>query len=347
VVEGKGSHHRVVPVANRFFDTLGGYLHDEGPLAACTDRVFVVLKGPRRGLPLSAERFWTAPAAGLAWSTRPAMSLRHTLPDPAAGGALEAVQAQAWHRSIESTRVYLHLTNDWLVEQYRRAPALIDENGAAVAELLVAQRWPPGERRSHLGDDEHHFFAACERLSHRAEILRPDGAAPLYNPVIWIVSHERDLPTWMTAGNEAIRKIAVPLPDFGDRQVSAGELPEILPGYADAPEQARLGLQKRFAQQTQRLTVRAMVEITRLAVRQPTPLDEIDEAVRCYRVGVYDNPWRRPHLRDRLAEATSTIAAQVHGQPEAIQHSVDILVRSVLNLSGAHNSVHSRVGLGG
>jgi site-specific recombinase XerD len=28
--------------------------------------------------------------------------------------ALEAVQAQAGHRSIESTRLYLHLANDWL-----------------------------------------------------------------------------------------------------------------------------------------------------------------------------------------------------------------------------------------
>jgi integrase/recombinase XerD len=54
VVEGKGGHHRIVPVANRFFDALGAYLHDERP-AASTDRVFVVLKGPRRGLPLSAE----------------------------------------------------------------------------------------------------------------------------------------------------------------------------------------------------------------------------------------------------------------------------------------------------
>ena len=31
VVEGKGGHHRVVPAANRFFDALGDYLHDERP----------------------------------------------------------------------------------------------------------------------------------------------------------------------------------------------------------------------------------------------------------------------------------------------------------------------------
>lgn len=53
--------------------------------------------------------------------------------------ALEAIQAQAGHRSIESTRVYLHLTNDWLAEQYQRAASLIDANQAAVAEMLAAQ----------------------------------------------------------------------------------------------------------------------------------------------------------------------------------------------------------------
>ena len=43
-----------------------------------------------------------------------------------AGMALEAVQAQAGHRSIESTRIYLHLTNDWLAAEYRRAVEKID-----------------------------------------------------------------------------------------------------------------------------------------------------------------------------------------------------------------------------
>jgi len=53
--------------------------------------------------------------------------------------ALEAVQAQAGHRSIESTRVYLHLTNDWLAGEYRRAAALIDADQAAVADLIAIQ----------------------------------------------------------------------------------------------------------------------------------------------------------------------------------------------------------------
>jgi integrase/recombinase XerD len=49
------------------------------------------------------------------------------------------VQAQAGHRSLESTRVYLHLTNDWLAGEYRRAAALIDADVAAVADMLAVQ----------------------------------------------------------------------------------------------------------------------------------------------------------------------------------------------------------------
>jgi integrase/recombinase XerD len=144
VVEGKGGHHRIVPVANRFFDVLGAYLRDERPAAARTDRVFVVLKGPRRGLPLSAEGLDEVLAgarrrAGLEHAT--CHELRHTCLTRLreAGMALEAVQARAGHLSIESARVYLHLTNDWLAGEYRRAAALIDADAAAVAEMLAVQ----------------------------------------------------------------------------------------------------------------------------------------------------------------------------------------------------------------
>jgi site-specific recombinase XerD len=143
VVEGKGGHHRVVPAANRFFGALGEYLHDERP-ATSTDRVFVVLKGPRRGLPLSAEGLdeilsGARRRAGLDHAT--CHELRHTCLTRLreAGMALEAVQAQAGHLSIESTRVYLHLANDWLAGEYRRAAELIDADEAAVAEMLAVQ----------------------------------------------------------------------------------------------------------------------------------------------------------------------------------------------------------------
>ena len=63
--------------------------------------------------------------AGLGHAT--CHELRHTcLTQLEAGMALEAVQAQAGHASIESTRIYLHLADDWLAAQYRKAAEVID-----------------------------------------------------------------------------------------------------------------------------------------------------------------------------------------------------------------------------
>lgn len=131
VVEGKGGHQRIVPISARFFDSVANYLAAERPKDATTDRVFVVLKGPNTGRPLSAKGLdqlivSARERAGLAHCT--CHELRHTCLTRLreAGMSLEAVQAQAGHRSIESTRIYLHLANDWLADEYLRASDAID-----------------------------------------------------------------------------------------------------------------------------------------------------------------------------------------------------------------------------
>jgi integrase len=131
IADGKGGHQRLVPISGRFFASVARYLDGERPPEATTDRVFVVLKGPRCGRPLSVdgldEIMRAARArAGLAHAT--CHELRHTCLTRLreAGMALEAVQAQAGHRSIESTRIYLHLANDWLAGEYLRAVEAID-----------------------------------------------------------------------------------------------------------------------------------------------------------------------------------------------------------------------------
>lgn len=131
VAEGKGGHQRLVPVADPFFTALATYLATERPAEAHSDRVFVVLKGPRRGQPLSAAGLdqildGARQRAGLAHAT--CHELRHTCFTRLreAGMALEAIQAQAGHASIETTRIYLHLSNDWLAGEYHKAMAILD-----------------------------------------------------------------------------------------------------------------------------------------------------------------------------------------------------------------------------
>jgi integrase/recombinase XerD len=155
VAEGKGGHQRYVPIAPKFFTQVAAYLDTERPAEAGTgkgeggtDRVFVVLKRPRRGHPLTADGLdeildGARDRAGLKHAT--CHQLRHTCLTQlrAAGMPLEAVQAQAGHASIESTRIYLHLGEDWLAAQYRKAAEVIDAQVFAVGPPLNRPSSPP------------------------------------------------------------------------------------------------------------------------------------------------------------------------------------------------------------
>jgi site-specific recombinase XerD len=132
---GKGGHQRLVPVSATFFASVADYLNDERPTDADTDRLFVSLKRPRRGKPLAADGLGEVLAsarrrAGLAHGT--CHELRHTCLTRLreAGMPIEAVQAQAGHRSIASTRIYLHLGADWLADEYRRACEAVEAQAA-------------------------------------------------------------------------------------------------------------------------------------------------------------------------------------------------------------------------
>ena len=131
VADGKGGHQRLVPVSQTFFATVARYLNSERPAESSSNRVFVALKGPTRGGALSADGLDemlsnARERAGLVHGT--CHELRHTCFTRLREGgmAIEAIQAQAGHRSIASTRIYLHLGADWLAGEYKRAAEAIE-----------------------------------------------------------------------------------------------------------------------------------------------------------------------------------------------------------------------------
>lgn len=138
--EGKGGHQRLIPVAKRFFDELARYLDEERPESE-SDHLFLVLKADRRGRPLSAaglDQIVEAARRRAGLRKLTCHQLRHTCLTRLreAGMPLEAVQAQAGHRSLDSTRIYLHLSKDWLAQEYLAATAAIEADSAA---LLASQ----------------------------------------------------------------------------------------------------------------------------------------------------------------------------------------------------------------
>jgi integrase len=142
ITAGKGGYQRIVPIAGRFFVTLASYLDAERAQMRCSDdRVFVVLKGPTTGRGLSAaglDQVLKGAKARAGLTALTCHMLRHTCLTRLreAGMALEAVQAQAGHRSIESTRIYLHLSRDWLAQEYQQAISVLEaETGTTAGRL--------------------------------------------------------------------------------------------------------------------------------------------------------------------------------------------------------------------
>jgi integrase/recombinase XerD len=140
ITEGKGGHERLVPLSPTFFATVARYMDHERPVETTSDSLFVALKGAHRGRPLSVpglDQIIRAARVRAGLSHGTCHELRHTCFTRLreAGMAIEAIQAQAGHRSITSTRVYLHLSVDWLADEYRRAVEAIE----AQALMGVAQ----------------------------------------------------------------------------------------------------------------------------------------------------------------------------------------------------------------
>ena len=282
-------------------------------------------------------------------------------------GALDTAAAESGQseRFDPARRVSLERLGDYLW------PIMKDQDRALALIIDYASRLATDP--DHLVPAEWEFFRRAEKLSHLALPYRRSGVrtSPLFNPVIWIANRDRDLPSWFAAGNDSVRTVAVPVPDLYERHRLAKILLPSFPGAEKKRESERFDRQAaRFAEQTEGMTLRGMVDVRHLAIDRGTSIDQVDDAVTCYRAGVLENPWKRPLLQQRIrleldeevnkrneakraaakAEGRDLapdelehkiLSERVLGQDRAIRRVLDILIRSTMGLTGAHASGHA------
>jgi ATP-dependent Clp protease ATP-binding subunit ClpB len=205
-------------------------------------------------------------------------------------------------------------------------------DGPAVGLVLAdAPRLSSGE----LGTPEERLLlGTADRLAYAA---LPVGTG--YHTLFWVLDRTHDLPSWFVTGNHTLRVTAVPEPDLEARLATAADLVPHLP-QAPAAQADREVISRRFAEASHGVRLRGMRDVVRISAAAGLPAARIEDAVRAYRVGVPDNPWRGAHLRRRLAAAEQTLGERVLGQPDAVRRVLDIIARSVTGLSGAHTGGH-------
>ncbi|MGO2747753.1 AAA family ATPase [Microbacterium sp.] len=187
------------------------------------------------------------------------------------------------------------------------------------------------------------LLLASRRLATR-EVTRVPGGSRTVSPgntIIWISESENDAPDWLRPADNA-RTLRVPLPSLSARRLAAGALLTELPGFDELGPEGRTEAIDLFADSTQGVTIRGMRSMTTLARDQELGPEHVDEAVRSYLAGIVDNPWQDPLLLARIRRAPETIEQRVLGQSRAVQRATDILLRSALGLTGAHQGRRGR-----
>lgn len=181
------------------------------------------------------------------------------------------------------------------------------------------------------------FYSALGQFASRAKTISniQGRKVPLYNPVIFALKGSNDLPAWFSVNNESLRRVAVPLPE---RAVRARAVDQIAPMFVEGRTERSKGA---LVDATEGLSLSALISAVRIAQLQGLAMADAPEAVRAYRLGVVDNPWKQPHLKSAIEDGEAQLTARVKGQPRAIKMALDILKRSVSGLSGAHTNAKS------
>lgn len=185
----------------------------------------------------------------------------------------------------------------------------------------------------------HHALSTAEKVMSTAVRHPVPGPhrAQLYNGVFWLLDREGDLPHWLSS-SQLTRVVSVPEPTLGQRREAAARVAPSLPGFADLDDVGRRDVLDSFASLSSGLTLRSIAEISRLAIDRGIHVADLDDAVRTFRVGVPDNPWRDNALRERIREGQGILSRRVKGQPAAVRKVLDILIRASLGLAGAQTA---------
>lgn len=187
-------------------------------------------------------------------------------------------------------------------------------------------------RNEALAPAEHQLFSRASILSHSAR-ARPAGdrRQPFYNTIVWIVDKEGDLPDWFLVGNPKVRHIPIGRPDHIARRAMIGSLVRGVPGAQDATQSELDRCIRGFVDETEGLLLLDVSAVAQLARSEAVTFDRISDAVRRFKVGVTEDPWRKIS-RDKVRTAEEFVGRRVKGQSHAVTHMLDIVKRAVTGI---------------
>lgn len=232
------------------------------------------------------------------------------------------------------------------------APAGIDVLAATLSRIVVSEGPATAlvidfasrlvGRSDALSPAEQQLFTRALVASQTA-LSRPEGInrAPLFNTVIWLVDKEGDLPDWLIIDNPRVRHIPVSRPDRNARRAVVPSLLRILSGGRDGDPEVLREAEDDLVDGTEGLLLLDLQAIAELGRVEGLRVEAVADAVRRYKVGVTDDPWRKIE-RGKISGGADFVRQRVLGQDHAVTHMLDIVKRAATGISGARRGGRPR-----
>lgn len=212
---------------------------------------------------------------------------------------------------------------------------LLQKDIPAAVLLSFGSRLPEAFGNQEINE----FFYRAWRLGIGARpfVDKAGGGLPRHNALVWLMNRENDLPAWYGVDNPRVHIMPISRPDHAIRKYVVDMCAKSMKGYNELDDSAREEKKAIFLDQTGGMFASEIIAISQIARREEIPFTQIADAIRRYKLGIIENPWARIS-RHTFEKAEENLNARVIGQPEAVGHAVDVLKRSLFNLSGAQFS---------
>jgi hypothetical protein len=168
---------------------------------------------------------------------------------------------------------------------------------------------------------ENELFTQALIGAHRTLPKKVNGRL-YYNTMIFVAEKEGDIPDWMIVNNPCLRHIPIAKPDAPARRVVS---PTLLNAIGGEVTEEVTGA---FVQATEGMLLRDLQAIVQLGKTEGIDITRITDAVRYYKVGVTEDPWKKI-AREKIANGEATIHERVKGQSRAVTHMLDVIKRAI------------------
>lgn len=217
----------------------------------------------------------------------------------------------------------------------------VNLNGEPIA-LIIDFASRISVRTDNLSAAEHQLFTRALVLSHQVN-TRPAGKnrMPFFNTILWLVEKEGDLPDWLLVNNPRIRSIPVSKPDSNARKALSSALIKGISGSQNASPEILAKAEQTFVNSTEGMLLLDMNAITTLARVEKLTINDMSDAVRRYKVGVTEDPWKKID-HEKIAHADAFIYQRVKGQNHAVIHMLDIIKRAITGIGSSRKNSRPR-----